>query len=942
MVATALPVMSLLWASGVFREEVEQRALEGLVGIARTTVQQQRQAWDDVRSAVALAATNPPTIRGVRSSDPEAAAEVAAIVFNSGPFAGVRIYDAAGTLRGAAGAPIDGPLPAGEIASPPAVDDPVVAGNRISRQVSVPISQAGGSAVDGRLVVDVDLSQLLGSPQELEFGRTGARFLVTRDGIIVAGPTAVGTKLRSQVNLEIAAAGIPATKTIFSSLFNRPTVESYEPVPGQGLGVLVQQARSEVMAGADRLTDLLKVAAALLTMLGAAIAASLMVILNRRARREESSERRLTEESRRAEAMFRGLLESAPDAIVVMGADGLIRLVNRQTEVLFGYSRDELVGEPVERLIPERFAAHHPQRRSGYFTAPAVRAMGANLELAARRKDGSEFPVDISLSPLETEEGVLVSAAVRDVTDRKRAEEELRDREEQLAAARDQALEASRLKSQFLANMSHEIRTPMNGVLGMAELILTAELPAEQRARMMDLKESGQSLLKIINDILDFSKMEAGKLELEEDTFDLKASAESVLSLLTAAAVSRGIQLNLNVDPGTPRWVRGDSVRFRQILLNLAGNGLKFTRQGGVTVDIAPANERIRVCVTDTGVGIDPAAKERLLEPFSQGDASTTRQFGGTGLGLAICSQLVHLMGGTMDFVSELGQGTRFWFEVELPAAEPPAAVAPRAGAEHPARSNGEGSVRRGGRILLVDDVAVNRIVAQGLLENLGYEVQTAESGAEALAKVEQGDYLAVLMDCLMPGMDGYETTRRIRALGGSVQTIPIIALTAAAMSGDRERCLASGMDDYISKPLDPSSLKAALDRQTAGRSSDPVPGEDPLKPLRETLVGFRRRFPVESFERICEEFLSSTPKLLADLENAALAGEPDLVQSLAHKLKGSMGTLGATRMAETAQQLQTGASAGMTTLALVEQLKADYLLAAGVVRTHLREKPAP
>jgi PAS domain S-box-containing protein len=1064
MVATALPVMSLLWASGVFRVEVEQRALEGLVGIAKATVQQQRQAWDDAHSLVTLAANNPPTVRSVRSTEPETAAEVAAIVFNSGPFAGVRIYDAAGILLGAAGTPVDGPLPAGQVGAPAAVGGPVVAGDRTTRQVSFPISQ-GTSAAEGRLVADVDLSQLLGDPQELGFGRTGARFLVTREGMIVAGPTAVDTRLRSQVNLEIVDAGVPATKTIFSPLFSRSTVESYEPVPGQDLGVLVQQARSEVMAGADRLTELLRVAAALLIAVGATIAASLMVILNRRARREESSERRRTEESRRAEAMFQGLLESAPDAIVVMGsdgliklvnrqtevlfgydrdellgqpvelliperlgshhpelrdgyfsmpsvramgaglelaarrkdgsefpvdislapletdegilvsaavrditerkraeakfqgllesapdaivvvgADGLIRLVNRQTEVMFGYSRDELVGEPVERLIPERLAAHHPNRRSGYFTAPAVRAMGANLELAARRKDGSEFPVDISLSPLETEEGVLVSAAVRDVTERKRAEEELREREEQLAAARDEALEASRLKSQFLANMSHEIRTPMNGVLGMAELILTDELPPGQRARMINLKESGQSLLTIINDILDFSKMEAGKLELEEETFDLKASAESVLSLLSAGAASRGIELTLNFDPGAPQWVRGDSVRFRQILLNLAGNGLKFTRQGGVTVDIAPADERIRVCVTDTGIGIDPVAKERLLEPFSQGDASTTRQFGGTGLGLAICNQLIHLMGGTMDFVSEPGYGTRFWFEVELPPAEPPAAVALQPGPELPAgRSNGGDSARQQGRILLVDDVAVNRIVAQGLLESLGYEVQTVESGAEALAKVGQGDFLAVLMDCLMPEMDGYETTRRIRALGGPVKTIPIIALTAAAMSGDRERCLESGMDDYISKPLDLISLKAALDRQTTRRSSGTAAAvPDPLTPMRETLAGFRERFPVESFENICREFLSSTPRLLADLEAAVMAGDSDSVRSLAHKLKGGMGTFGADGMAETAQQLQTGPSASMAAHALVEQLKADYQGAAEVVRAHLSEKRTP
>ncbi|HEU4866486.1 MAG TPA: PAS domain S-box protein [Actinomycetota bacterium] len=648
-------------------------------------------------------------------------------------------------------------------------------------------------------------------------------------------------------------------------------------------------------------------------------------------------------ERRRAEAKFQGLLESAPDAIVVVGSDGLIRLINRQTEVLFGYTRDELIGEPVERLIPKRLAEHHPDLRTGYFSAPAVRAMGAGLELAARRKDGTEFPVDISLAPLETEEGVLVSAAVRDVTERKRAEAELREREEQLAAARDQALEASRLKSQFLANMSHEIRTPMNGVLGMAELILTDDLPPQQRERMKNLKESGQGLLTIINDILDFSKMEAGKLELEEETFDLVAVARGVLGLLSSEAAARGLYLKLDLDPEVPRWVCGDSVRLRQILLNLTGNGIKFTHRGGVTLGIRRSDHNLRFTVTDTGVGMDPSSKQRLLEPFSQGDASTTREYGGTGLGLAICSQLIELMGGTLDLSSELGAGTSFWFEITLPPAEPPSSDG---ALEQPVPPGGlNGSKERGGRILLVDDVAINRVVAKGLLENLGFEVVTASSGVEAIASVEQNEYLAVLMDCLMPGMDGYETTRRIRALDGEVQKVPIIALTAAAMSGDRERCLAAGMDDYISKPLDLPSLRAALDRQTGGHrtQADKAAGTPPLEgadsELAERLADFKSRFPAETFRRICEEFLASTPQLLADIRASLEAGNHGTTASLAHKLKGSMGTFGALRMSELAQQLQTG-SGDRPAAELLDELDARFRAAGAAVAAEVAPTP--
>jgi PAS domain S-box-containing protein len=648
-------------------------------------------------------------------------------------------------------------------------------------------------------------------------------------------------------------------------------------------------------------------------------------------------------------AMYQGLLESAPDAIVVMGTDGFIRLVNRQTEVLFGYAREELIGQPVERLIPERLAAHHPDLRSGYFAAPSVRAMGANLELAARRKDGSEFPVDISLAPLETEEGLLVSAAVRDVTERKRAEAELREREEQLAAARDQALEASRLKSQFLANMSHEIRTPMNGVLGMAELILTGPLPPEQRSRILNLKESGESLLTIINDILDFSKMEAGKLELEEVDFNLPAAADSVLALLSSQANTKGLTLELDVEPDVPRWVRGDAVRLRQILLNLTGNGIKFTKEGGVNLTISRVGSRLRFTVSDTGMGIDPASKERLLEPFSQGDASTTRRFGGTGLGLAICQQLIDLMGGKLDFTSEPGTGSTFWFEIELQQAKDhgPVSVESAAGAGVPQSSTPKSETAHGdGRILLVDDVAINRVVGKGLLESLGYEVETVVSGAEAIARIESRPYIAILMDCLMPEMDGYETTRRVRGLGSPAGDTPIIALTAAAMSGDRERCLASGMDDYISKPLDVTSLQEALTRQIGRRSlssgkpkgTGPArfPNGSPDAALVDKLAEFKGRFPAETFERICREFLSSTPRLISELDAAVRAQDKGSVVALAHKLKGSMSTFGALGLSDLAHRIEIGEVADGSDLDLVEQIGNEYAKASGIVGAQL------
>ncbi len=1066
LMATAVPIVSLVWASGVARAEVEQRALDGLVSTAKATVLQEQRAWDDAVRVITAAASRPVPLSALQSRDTDLISQGLHNVLITGPFADVRLYDGTGTLIATASVPGVTPTPFAGLGGPtPSFGDPVDVGPGTARQVAVAIGPGGA----GRLVVDVDVTQLLGQPSDLGFGLTGMKFLVTREGTIVAGSTAIGTTLQSELNRSIAAAGRPRTAVIQSPYFDRLTAESYEPLPGQsGMGILVQQARSEVMGGADALASLLRWAALLVGLVGVTLAVALGIFLRRRGRRLATSQEdqarlaSIVEASRdailaktldgvvtswnrgaevlfgytaaemignpienlippegrdvegqvrtrvaaglgiehhetvrvrkdgtavdvsatlspiedahgrivgiaticrdvtdrkRAEAKFQGLLESAPDAIVVVGADGLIRLVNRQTEVLFGWSRSELLGQPVEQLMPTRFAAHHPGQRTGYFANPSVRAMGANLELAARRKDGSEFPVDISLSPLETEEGVLVSAAVRDVTERKRAEAALREREEQLAAARDEALEASRLKSQFLANMSHEIRTPMNGVLGMAQLLLTGNLEPEQRRRLLLLHESGQSLLTLINDILDVSKMEAGKLELEEATFNLVATVNSVVSLCSSSADDKGLTLTVEVARGIPELVRGDAFRLRQVLLNIVGNAVKFTEQGGVDLGVTRADGgNLRFTVRDTGIGLDPSAKDYLLEPFSQADASTTRRFGGTGLGLAICQQLVDLMGGSLDFSSEPGVGTTFWFELNLPAAESANGTTP--GARRDSSPAFESAVS-GVRILLVDDVEINREVGKGLVESLGYQVDTVASGAEAVAAVQAGGYGAVLMDCLMPVLDGYQSTALIRGLEAPMRHVPIIAVTAAAMSDDRARCLDAGMDDYVSKPLDLGRLASVLARCRPGSGTKsatistpvpvpvPVPADDGSVPevlgagsdadggreaaLEDRLELIKRSLPPAAFDRICQLFLSATPELIARLGAANRDGDTETIRSVAHNLKGTMATVGAVRLSALADTLQEGpptADAG----GVLRQIDEEYAKARTVV----------
>jgi PAS domain S-box-containing protein len=508
----------------------------------------------------------------------------------------------------------------------------------------------------------------------------------------------------------------------------------------------------------------------------------------------------MEKERQRSEQQWRMVWERSMDGMRLTDEEGRMLRVNEAFCQLVGKSREELEGELFASIyaMPEQGRA-----LSQYRARLKRREIEPRLERVQTLWNGRQIWMDVSISLLETMDGPVVLSIFRDTTDRKKGQERLQ-------SALERAEMASRVKSEFLANMSHEIRTPMNGVIGMTELALRTDITAEQREYLVLARHSARSLLSLLNDILDLSKIEAGRLDLSAIDFDPRQLLRDAVGMIDTAARQKGLRLECEIDRAVPSYVLGDPVRFRQIVLNLLGNAVKFTERGWVRISLGVEQREgdhleLHGSVADSGIGVARDQQENIFEAFRQADGSNSRHYGGSGLGLAICQRLVQLMGGRIWVESVAGTGSRFHFVIRMrtgtgcPAPEPQRIAAVSA---------------RPMKILLAEDNAINQRVMLKLLEKEGHTVHLATDGREALEVHEDGAFDLILMDVQMPGMDGLEATARIRTKeNGTRRRTPIVALTAHAMKGDEERCLAAGMDGYISKPVEVEVLRSVLAR---------------------------------------------------------------------------------------------------------------------------------
>ena len=611
-------------------------------------------------------------------------------------------------------------------------------------------------------------------------------------------------------------------------------------------------------------------------------------------------QKRMDEALRNSEARIRAIVNTAADGIMTVDEKGLIRAFNPAAEKMFGFSDKEVNGQNVKILMPSPHRESHETYISNYLRTGKQKVIGKGHEVTAQRKDGTTFPIDLTVSEMNFGKQRLFTGIVRDNTDRKLAEQKLLE-------AKEDAERANKAKSEFLANMSHEIRTPMNSIMGFTQLLLDEELSVSQQEMVETVKGSADRLLSLIDEILDLSKIEADSIVLEEVSFTLESLVLDAIQMVLPRVAEKAVKIRSDLEEGS-QWVIGDPTRMHQVLLNLLANASKFTEQGEILTTVKTLEETkdrvlMEVAVSDTGIGISEDKLDTIFEVFTQADGSTTRRYGGTGLGLTISQRLINMMGGEIKVESRSGEGTTFRFNIWFKKG--PAEACP----DKPPVEMGEvKEIDRGFEILLVEDDLANQKMTMLMLQKMGHAVELAQDGVEALEMVQTRTYDIILMDVQMPRMGGIEATEKLRQ--AKVKT-PIVAMTASVMKGDRERLLKAGMDDYIAKPIRRDIVRDTLNRYVNRKSEQEIPDSDQMSLPSIKTITEELGLDQEQYLEILTVFIEGKKKDMEDLEEALAREDTELIARLAHKIKGSALNLRLDSVGKPAANIERAAKEG-------------------------------